>query len=162
MDRINFLDSFNEQKIRRVFIILILISLFFPFSNVNGYFPIFLYIIFTIIESFIVHPVGLNFSGLLESIESLWFLIFIVSLWAGPILAISNRVILNGRKKIWLYIIRILIPLFLISLVFWGILIFCIGGLGHGYGYWGYVFVIFLGGIIEVYSYLREKREKVL
>lgn len=157
-DMTESLNSTNkmEKKIRNFFIFLIVASLFLPFGNTNDYLPNINFILFG--------PLLALVDGNWPSIvNNPWFylteIIFFVSLWAGPILALSNILILSNVTKRLVWFNRIMIPIFLISLIERGD-VSTIQGKTFNYGYWGYVFVVFLGGIAEAIFYFWEKKEK--
>jgi hypothetical protein len=160
MDKLDISGNDYKRRIRKALIYFILISLFLPTNVVDDYIPMVFFIFYPFME-LIVHPWIFEFtSNLMDMIGQVWFLLFYLSVLAGPILALTNiRIIMSGAKK-WVWFNRILIPIFVINLFDNGREISG-GGTELGFGYWGYVVVIFIGGVIEIYLYLREKNEKM-
>ena len=137
---------------------LILISLFLPFTNSSNYFPVLFYILWMPLE-LLVHSSISQPSNLIEFLEDIWFILSYLSVWAGPILILSNiRILLTNNVK-WVQFNRIIVPIFLLCLIITNGIYLIVGGI-FNYGFWGYILVIFLGGVIEVYLYKRNKKER--
>lgn len=151
----------TEQRIRKAFIFLVFMSLFFPLEYyivIGGLLiywapqPLLYLVLMYWGETAFPSSGNLN-----EILSEFWTLFYILSIWSGPILAFNNLVINGKESKITKFLIwfnMIMAPIFIANLIDEGW--YLLSDI-KDFGYSGYVFVIFLGFLMEVYLYIKKK-----